>query len=777
MPTRTSVNRIGFACSLVAMLWPAPLRADHEAPFYPSFYPQEIRIETLDPATAAAGWSKPRVHAYIGADLFADSSVPADAGSATSLRSYLVLSFDAPSGKYAAGSTAADARCTAAQRTLPLLAHNRKDYVFHPYPVTPYHPDYLEQVDLALGQRQRYAAHPGDTAPSLKIRAVGRLADAILPPGSRGDAQGWDATLAEVDVETLVGREAPQPWIKQGWFQAHLLYANELSGAARLDEERAYGRLIHGEYRGDTERINLERQLVTLLMSGCGRVVVGYTLRHEYFNAEYSNGVEDVAFDSQAGLSSAIFPRSVKLKDFPWNGWLRIGVAARPASAWNPVGGFSDPFGRLLWLSVADPGLMLHPYGGSWIASRASIDDGGKDTPPVAMPATALKPELGSGVLRKVGHGKVAQQRIRYSVVTSAFHDGTATGVADLLYPYIFAFRWGGAGPRDPLVTRSTALTRDWLAGIAVLRIDTQTRNYGGDLKFSYRVPVIDVYLNHRAGDRWLAAAAAPPWSALPWEVTVLMEEAVIRGVAAFSREEAERRGIPWLDLARNPELGARLATLVEQFRREGYRPDALLKLVTEDEARERWAALARFHAEHGHFLVTNGPYRLDSWSNDAVVLQVFRDASYPLGVGAFDAYAIPLRAYVSNVDDQGDRIEIGGEVEEVITAQRSYQIERVAIAAPRPEEHNDERPECRYVIVGPAGSVVRAGTSTLGKTGRFAISVKQLGPAGTYTIAAVLFVGGNQVNPEVKIFEHRVARSSPDVEPGSRAVRSTAVH
>ena len=198
---------------------------------------------------------------------------------------------------------------------------------------------------------------------------------------------------------------------------------------------------------------------------------------------------------------------------------------------------------------------------------------------------------------------------------------------------------------------------------------------------------------------------------------------------------------------------------------------------MTEDEARERWAALARFHAEHGHFLVTNGPYRLDSWSNDAVVLQVFRDASYPLGVGAFDAYAIPLRAYVSNVDDQGDRIEIGGEVEEVITAQRSYQIERVAIAAPRPEEHNDERPECRYVIVGPAGSVVRAGTSTLGKTGRFAISVKQLGPAGTYTIAAVLFVGGNQVNPEVKIFEHRVARSSPDVEPGSRAVRSTAVH
>jgi hypothetical protein len=779
--TRARLLRLGLACSLVPTLWALPLRADHEAPFYPSFYPQEIRIETLDPATAVAEWSKPRVHAYVGADLFAGGSVPADAGSVTSLSSYLVLSFDATSGRYAAGSVEAGSRCAAAERLLPLLSQNRTDYIFHPYPVTPYHPDYLEHFDLAQRQRQRFAVQPVDTGPALRIRAVGKLAEALLPPGSRAGAQAWDATLEEVDIESLIGREVPQPWIKQGWFQAHLLYANEATGAMRLEEGRTYRRVMLGEYRSDTERINLERQLVTALISACERVVVGYTLRHEYFNAEYSNGVEDVAFDSQAGLSSAIFPRSVKLKDFPWNGWLRIGVAARPSAAWNPIAGFSDSFSRLLWLSVADPALLLHPYGGSWIANRASIDRDARDTSPVRVPATTLKPELGSGRLRAVGTGKLAQQRIRYSVVTSAFHDGTATGVADLLYPYIFAFRWGDRrdanGPRDPLVSRSTALTREWLAGIAVLRVDTQTRNFGGDLKFSYRVPVIDVYLNHRASDRWLAAAVAPPWSGLPWELIVLMEEAVTRGIAGFSREEAERRGIPWLDLVRSPELGVRLAALVEQFRREGYRPEALKKLVTVAEARERWSALARFHDEHHHFLVTNGPYRLESWSDDAVVLQVFRDTSYPLGVGAFDAYAIPIKAYVAKVDDQRDRIEISGEVEEVMIAQRSYQIERVAVTPPRPEEHNDERPECRYVIVGPAGSVVRSGTATIGTNGRFAISVKQLGPAGTYTIAAALLVGGNQVNPEVKVFEHRVARSSPNVESGPRAVSSTAVH
>ena len=61
------------------------------------------------------------------------------------------------------------------------------------------------------------------------------------------------------------------------------------------------------------------------------------------------------------------------------------------------------------------------------------------------------------------------------------------------------------------------------------------------------------------------------------------------------------------------------------------------------EQARQRWAALRRFARARGHLLVTNGPYRLDKWTNDTVVLQVFRDFSYPLGVGVYDRYALPL--------------------------------------------------------------------------------------------------------------------------------------
>ncbi len=501
---------------------------------------------------------------------------------------------------------------------------------------------------------------------------------------------------------------------------------------------------------------------MSTLAADCERVIVGYTLRREYFNADYSAGVENVAFDAQSGFLSRIFPRSVKLKDFPWNGWLRVGTPAKPTAAWNPIGGFTDAFGQLLWLSMSDPALLPDPYGDSWVANRVSI---GPTSPTgrVPIPKDALRPEPGTGRLRAVGAGKSAQQVLRYSAITSAFHDGTTMGVADLLYPYVFAYRWGSeaspGGPAfDPAIARATALMREWLAGFKVIGVTTQTRNFGSDLQFSYRVPIVDVYLNHRSGDPWEAAAIAPPWSTLPWEVLVLMEEAVQRGIAAFSPDEAQRRGVPWLDLVRDRATGARLAALVDEFREHSYRPAVLRQLVTAKDARARWTALRAYYTQHGHFLVTNGPYRLDSWSVEGAVLQVFRDLSYPQGVGTFDEYAIPRKAYVSTIEDRGDRIELGADVEQVARFQRSYEITRAAFEPAPGEADDQDRPECHYVVVGPDGRVVRAGTAPFGSSRRFVLDLHDLAEPGAYTVMAAMSIAHNRMNPEVKVVEHRVA-------------------
>ena len=67
---------------------------------------------------------------------------------------------------------------------------------------------------------------------------------------------------------------------------------------------------------------------------------------------------------------------------------------------------------------------------------------------------------------------------------------------------------------------------------------------------------MLEVYLRDAPGDERQVAALAPPWSTVPWHLLVLMEEAVIRGHAAFSEEEAARRRVPWLDLVRDRRSG-----------------------------------------------------------------------------------------------------------------------------------------------------------------------------------------------------------------------------
>src|SRR5262249_34629617 len=149
------------------------------------------------------------------------------------------------------------------------------------------------------------------------------------------------------------------------------------------------------------------------------------------------------------------------------------------------------------------------------------------------------------------------------------------------------------------------------------------------------------------------ASTVAPPWSAVPWQLLAAMEDAAGRGLAAFSEGEARRRGIPWLDVVRDRKLRDALVAYADGAERRGSVPEALHGIVSVEQARQRWASLKRFARTRGHLLVTNGPYQLGSWSSGTVVLPVFRDFSYPLGVGAFDRFAIPLRAFAVRAEQR----------------------------------------------------------------------------------------------------------------------------
>ena len=226
---------------------------------------------------------------------------------------------------------------------------------------------------------------------------------------------------------------------------------------------------------------------------------------------------------------------------------------------------------------------------------------------------------------------------------------------ADLLYSYMFAYRWGAprlsiTRPLMPLIDAATALMRAQLVGLRVIGTDTTSKSTRfGDFNYTRELLVVDVYTSvtadrprtgcgRRAAVEHAALACAGTHGGSRW--------------ARLGRDFARRGRAPRRRMARSRALRRherRLAALVETFEREADTgPSNCNRASRRRTARKRWAALAEFYKERGHFLVTNGPYRLKGWSEDSVTLEAFRDLSYPLGVGSYDAYAAPRRGFIT---------------------------------------------------------------------------------------------------------------------------------
>ena len=353
----------------------AVARSGHEQSVYPSYYPHEIEVKALAPGPAAELLRAGKLHAYLG-------DVPplaAGDGTATveSLGAFLVVRLNANSPRAGDEPTA----CATAAALVRDMAQRGNGFVVHPYPVTPWHGDYFDHADLAEAARQQLLASDASLGPGdLKVRAIGARARDLTRPEWLSEGEPWDAAVEEVSAAELVARETTMlngwlgpRWVRSGWFHAYRLLGPLVTDATRASLVAANAaRLQEVAYTGAVERINLERELLHALLSGCRALVAGYTVKREQFNASFSAGIENISFDALEGFNSPMFLRTVKLKDFPWNGWLQLGLQPPPSAAWNPVGGFTDPFGRLMWFAVADPALIPMPNDQVWILNRFS---------------------------------------------------------------------------------------------------------------------------------------------------------------------------------------------------------------------------------------------------------------------------------------------------------------------------------------------------------------------------------------------------------------------
>jgi hypothetical protein len=747
----------------------APAPAGHTLGHYPSYYPDEIVVDTLDPAAAAKRLADETLHAYVGdAPAFA-GPIPGHIRPIASLKSFLVLGFDPASPAFAAP----ERRCAAARAIMAALGEEDRapGFVFLPYPVTPYHPDYIHHADRAeaatAAARRGTGLAPGAQIPGAQINAKGQLAQKIAGPWLSDSAVDSGVSLEEVPVDGLVAGAAVQldgwfgpPWVKTGWFQAYRLLAPALDPAPREVADELYQRLARGEVAGPADEAELERRLVAALADGCRRVVVGYAVRQEYVNEANPAGIENVAHDSQAGLNTPVFLRTAKLKDFPWNGSLHLGLHEAPKAAWNPVAGFTDTAGRLIWSVLGDPAMFPIPYNAGWAPNRVRFEvtaihgqSGG-----LRLPDDALMPEPGTGMLKPVAAWTVGSAKVAYDVVDAPYLDGTNMAMADVVYPFAFIYRWGiaaepGAMPREPALAAAVGAMRDRLVGLRPVGVKRDLQNIAEDLNVEHRTPVVEVYLGGAPGSDDQVAALAPPWSAVPWHLLALMEAAVDRGYAAFSRDEASRRGVPWLDLARAPALREKLLALCAEFARDRFRPAALERFVVAEDAVQRWRALRAFAEKNGHFLVTNGPYRLTSWTADTVVLAAVREAAYPLGFGTFDHMANPPRAVIGEVTREPGAIMVQVDADLTVKVMRRYEIRREPLTRNTAQGTRGVLVASRYLLIGPDGAVTAAGKMNWQPDSHFRIELPENLPAGRYAAVIGVFLDGNALLPSVKVF------------------------
>jgi hypothetical protein len=350
-------------------------RGGHEAAVYPSYYPHEIMIKTMPADRAASLLRENKIGAHVGSGQPFLDRLPSAIRTVESLGDFVVVRIN-PASPFAREKWEA---CAATETVIGDMA-DRPGFTFHPYPVTPFHGDYLYHVDRAETAKARIRLGTVVKPPSdPTVRAEGALASLVRAEW-RTDAPNWDIAIEAVDAAGLIASAQTSlngwlgpPWLRTGWYQAALL----LTDAIDADEprQRADGsltRLETDDYSDATKRINLERDLVAALTDGCRMVVAGYRVKREYFSAEFTDGIENVGFDAISGLNSPMFVRTVKLKDFPWNGWLSLAIDGRPNAAWNPIAGFNDAFGRLMWAALSDPALLPAPYDSGWMLNRLS---------------------------------------------------------------------------------------------------------------------------------------------------------------------------------------------------------------------------------------------------------------------------------------------------------------------------------------------------------------------------------------------------------------------
>ena len=428
---------------------------------------------------------------------------------------------------------------------------------------------------------------------------------------SRGGAQRYDAGSVNSFIAPWLGNMPG--WREQGFWQYENATADELGQ-----------KLYKGQFASQAERDDLYRQLTQIGLDESVRVWLATVNTTFAASDQLANMTRDVSSGSAHPV------RAAQRHDARPHGHQRgRPVGLDRAHHLEPGGRLRRRLQQRHLAQHGGPGGHQRPVHGLHRAVPRRLHGG--DRGPRRDPGRARRRgHLGRRRRTPGSRWRPAPRPSAPSPTTCpstwarTWHDGQPITLADAFYSIAQGFDLAYDPDKSRVEVALAATSRPFLETIKGYRINDDD--------------TVTVYVDYWHFDENMIASYASPTSfAMPWELLAAMDDLVFdQRRAAYSDTAASRQNVPWLSL-----VMTRDAKLVDRTLRElglkktipaGYFQVGDRTLVTEDEAVARYDAARAFFDEHGHYVISSGPYVLNRYDPAAqyAELSAFRDPSYP---------------------------------------------------------------------------------------------------------------------------------------------------
>ena len=514
--------------------------------------------------------------------------------------------------------------------------------------------------------------------------------------------EGWGRGAASrYDFSTINQMTAPWLGNMPGWREVGFWqYENE-----RLDELGQ--RLFRGEFSSLEERDEMYREVTQIGLDESVRIWLANAVNHFPSRSD----LVGVTRDPVAGVRG---PWTLREAYVPGEEELTVGHlwVWTERTTWNPVGGFGDVYSVDVWRNLHDPPIWNDPFTGIPMPMRGGFEietagPGGK----LPVPPDAVAWDAAAGVWAEVGSGVEAVSKVTFDYsryVGSNWHHGEPITMADVVYP----------------IAQSYELSYDEDKSRIEFAIGVTARPYLETFR-GYRVvdeDTLEVYVDFwHPEQRLIASYASPSSVSMPWEVLAALDELVFEERrAAYSDTAAARFNVPWISLVMQRDAALVQRTL-QRLVSQGDPPSGVFELggqslVDGAQAASRYQAALDWFTEHGHLVISNGPFYLASYDPPAQLAELvaFRDDTYPFRPGDWHLGTPPLI-------DIG-QVEVGS-----VNAGASAEVD---VSVNGPGELG-----VRFLVVDAStGEVVSSGEAQASGEGRFTVPLEGLS-AGLYRL------------------------------------------